>query len=133
MNKVSLIGRLTKDPELRKTTNGTSVASYTIAVNEGYGEKQYTVFINITTWNKSAEFVEKYFKKGNKIALIGRLVNNDYTDKNGNNVHTLQVVTEDIEFVDNKTNENIESEKEEPSVDKLYQDDIFISDDDLPF
>lgn len=132
MNKVYIIGRLTKDPELRYTSNDKAVSSYTVALNDGYGEKQETIFVNITTWNKSAEFVSKYFKKGQQIAIIGRLVNNDYTDKNGNNIHTLNVVSEEIEFVGDKK-ESGEDKKEEFREDKLYQEDIIIDDDDLPF
>lgn len=132
MNKVYIIGRLTKDPELRYTSNDKAVSSYTVALNDGYGEHQETIFVNITTWNKSAEFVSKYFKKGQQIAIIGRLVNNDYTDKNGNNIHTLNVVSEEIEFVGDKK-ESGEDKKEEFREDKLYQEDIIIDDDDLPF
>lgn len=132
MNKVYIIGRLTKEPELRHTNNDKAVCSYTVALNDGYGEKQDTIFVNITTWNKSAEFVSKYFKKGQQIAIIGRLVNNDYADKNGNNIHTLSVVSEEIEFVGNKK-ENVEDKKEAISDTKVYQEDIYITDDDLPF
>ena len=64
INKVILMGRLTKDPELRYTNNKTPVCSFTIAVNNGYGEKQQTDFVNCLAWNKTAEFVTKYFTKG---------------------------------------------------------------------
>ena len=133
MNKVELIGRLTKDPELRYTSNNIAVASYTLAVNDKFGEKETTTFINAITWNKSAEFISKYFKKGQQIALTGRLSNNDYEDKNGNKVHTIQVISESIEFVGNKA-ETPKEDKKEPITDtKVYQEDIYITDDDLPF
>ena len=78
MNKVHLIGNLVKDPELRYTNKKTPVASYTIAINTRYGEYQETDYINITTWGKSGEFVSKYFKKGQAIAITGRLKNKNY-------------------------------------------------------
>lgn len=111
MNKVQLIGRLTKDPELRYTKNNIAVANYSIAVNDGYGEKQQTQFINISTWGKSGEFVSKYFKKGQAIAIVGRLNNNNYEDKNGNKRYSIEVVTEDIEFIGNKKDEKVQQEE----------------------
>ena len=117
MNKVHLIGNLTKDVELRHTKNNIAVASYTIAVNTGYGELQETSYINITTWGKAGEFVSKYFKKGQSIALTGRLKNKNY-ESNGVKHYGMEVVTEDIEFVGSKKEEkeftpNFEVEKDE--------------------
>lgn len=104
MNKVHLIGNLTKDVELRYTKNNTPVASYTIAVNTGYGELQETNYINITTWGKGGEFVSKYFKKGQSIAITGRLKNKNY-ENNGVKHYGMEVITEDIEFVGYKKDE----------------------------
>lgn len=130
MNKVQLIGRLTKDPELKYTKTNIPVARYTIALNDGYGEKQTTEYINIVSWGNSGEFVSQYFKKGQAIAIVGRLKNNNYEDKNGNKRYTTEVVTESIEFVGDKKKE----EDEEKAIpDKLYMDDIEFSDDELPF
>lgn len=135
MNKVELIGRLTKDPELRSTQNGTNVAKYTIAINTGYGEKQQTQFINISTWGKSGEFVSKYFKKGQSIGIVGRLNSNNYEDKNGNKRYSLEVITEDIEFIGDKKEEKIQ--QEEVLVPNNYKSDyettLTIDDDMLPF
>ena len=135
MNKVQLIGRLTKDPELRSTQNGTNVAKYTIAINTGYGEKQQTQFINISTWGKSGEFVSKYFKKGQSIGIVGRLNSNNYEDKNGNKRYSLEVITEDIEFIGDKKEEKIQ--QEEVLVPNNYKSDyettLTIDDDMLPF
>lgn len=135
MNKVELIGRLTKDPELRSTQNGTNVAKYTIAINTGYGEKQQTDFINVTTWGKSGEFVSKYFKKGQAIGIVGRLNSNNYEDKNGNKRYSLEVITEDIEFIGDKKEEKIQ--QEEVLVPNNYKSDyettLTIDDDMLPF
>lgn len=99
MNKVHLIGNLVKEPELRYTKQGTPVAGYTIAINSRYGEKQETDYINVTTWGKSGEFVKKYFTKGQAIALTGKLKNKNYEDNQGNKHYSIEVVTENIEFV----------------------------------
>ena len=132
MNKVQLIGRLTKDPELRYTRNQIPVASYSIAVNEGYGDDKVTTYVNLTTWGKPGEFVSKYFKKGQAIAIVGRLNNNNYEDKDGKKVYTLEVVTEEIEFVGDKK-ETSNEEKEDFTGNNIYQDEIVVDDDDLPF
>lgn len=135
MNKVELIGRLTKDPELRYTKNNIAVASYTIAINTGYGEKQQTDYINISTWGKSGEFVNKYFKKGQAIAIVGRLKNNNYEDKNGNKKYTIEVITEDIEFIGGKSQEENQEENIEipQNYKSEYEDTITLDDDELPF
>ena len=130
MNKVQLIGRLTKDPELRYTKSNIAVANYTLAINTGYGEKVQTDFINITTWGKGGEFVKNYLKKGQAIAIVGRLRSNSYEDKDGNKRYMTEVVTEDIEFVGNKKQE--EKETTESFVPE-YQYDIETEEDELPF
>ena len=127
MNKVHLIGNLTKDVELRHTKNNIAVASYTIAVNTGYGELQETNYINITTWGKAGEFVSKYFKKGQSIALTGRLKNKNY-ESNGVKHYSMEVITEDIEFVGNKK-EEVKIEPKEEFTPSFSKDDF----DDLPF
>lgn len=136
MNKVQLIGRLTKDPDLRYTKLNIAVASYTIAINTGYGEKQQTDYINISSWGKSGEFVSNYFKKGQAIALVGRLRNNNYEDSNGNKRYTVEVITEDIEFVGSKNekqNGQDEEIEKEQSISSEYQSNLILTDDDLPF
>ena len=135
MNKVQLIGRLTKDPDLRYTKNNIAVASYTIAINTGYGEKQQTDYINISTWGKSGEFVSKYFKKGQAIGIVGRLNSNNYEDKNGNKRYSLEVITEDIEFIGDKKEEKIQQEEVlvPNNYKSEYQNNIILNDDMLPF
>ena len=123
MNKIHLIGNLTKDVDLRYTKNKIAVASYSIAVNTGYGELQETNYFNITTWGKAGEFVKKYFKKGQAIALTGRLKNKNYEDSNGVKHYGMEVVTEEIEFVGSKNEDSIEEFI--PSFD--------IDDDEMPF
>lgn len=135
MNKVHLIGNLTRDPELRYTKHNTPVASYTIAINTRYGELQETNFINITSWGKSGEFVNKYFKKGQPIALTGRLKNKNYEDSQGIKHYSLEVITEDIEFVGNKKQDDpVPEETQFPDNYKSeYQNNIILNDDELPF
>ena len=128
MNKVHLIGNLTRDPELRYTKHNTPVASYTIAINTRYGELQETNFINITSWGKSGEFVSKYFKKGQPIALTGRLKNKNYEDSQGIKHYSIEVITEDIEFVGNKKQEEVQFVDEYNS-----ENEEIINDDELPF
>ena len=140
MNKVELIGRLTNDPVLRYTTQNTPVASYSIAVNTGYGEKQETLFINVATWGKSAEFISQYIKKGQTVAITGRLKNNSYEDKEGHKHNSIVVVTEEIEAVGNRKEQpkeqKVEQKVEQPKVneekDELYSQ-FDLTDADLPF
>ena len=128
MNKVHLIGRLVDNPVLRYTTNKIPVASYTIAINNGYGDKQETDYINTTTWGKSGEFVNKYFVKGQPIAVVGRLKNKNY-ESNGVKHYGMEVVTEEIEFVGYKKEEAKEKTPEEEFTPSFILED----EDELPF
>lgn len=106
MNQVVLMGRLTRDPELRHTQTGTAVASFTLAVDRGFapkdgGERQ-TDFIDIVTWRNTAEFVCKYFAKGQMAAVTGRLQIRDYTDKEGNKRRSAEVIAENVYFTESK-------------------------------
>ena len=105
MNKIMLIGRLTKDPELRYTQSGTAVASFTLAVDRRFpnqnGEREAD-FINCVAWNNSAEFLANYFHKGKQIALEGRLQVRSYEGNDGQRRWVTEVVAEQIEFVGSK-------------------------------
>lgn len=105
MNKILLMGRLTKDPELRYTQGGTAVASFTLAVNRSFanqnGEREAD-FINCVAWQKAAEFVSQHFKKGQQMVLEGRLQVRSYDDNNGQRRWVTEVVTEKVEFVGSK-------------------------------
>ena len=107
MNKVILMGRLTRDPEVRYTqTNNTLVASFSLAVNRRFtreGDTQTADFINITAWAKTGEFVSKYFKKGQQVAVIGRIQTRSWDDQNGQKRYATDVVAEDIEFAESKS------------------------------
>ena len=107
MNKVQLVGRLTRNPEIRYSQgeNATATARFSVAVNRRFknSEGNYDAdFINCVAFGKSAEFVEKYFKKGMAIGLTGRIQTGSYTNKDGQKVYTTDVVVEETEFVESK-------------------------------
>ena len=108
MNKVILMGRLTRDPEVRYTQgdNGMAVARYTLAVDRRQsrngGEEQTVDFISCVAFGKSGEFAEKYLRKGTKIAVTGRIQTGSYTNKDGQKVYTTDVVVEEHEFAESK-------------------------------
>ncbi len=106
MNKVELVGRLTRDPEVRysQNENNTAVARFSVAVNRRYvkDSEQTADFISCVAFGKTAEFIERYFRKGNAIGLTGRIQTGSYTNKDGNKVYTTDVLTEEVEFVEKK-------------------------------
>lgn len=106
LNQIVLMGRLTRDPELRRTQNGTAVASFSLAVERDFpsrdtGERQ-TDFIDIVAWRNTAEFVSKYFFKGQMAAVTGRLQIRDWTDKEGGKRRSAEVVADKVYFADSK-------------------------------
>lgn len=104
LNKCFLLGRLTKDPEIRRTNGGTAVTSFTLAVDRDFktnGEKN-TDFIEVVAWRNTAEFVSKYFSKGRMAIVEGRLQIRDWTDKNGGKRRSAEVVADNIYFGDYK-------------------------------
>lgn len=106
LNKIFLMGRLTRDPEMRHTQNGTAVASFSIAVDRDFKDKQsgekVTDFVDIVAWRSTAEFVEKYFSKGRMAVVEGRLQIRDWTDKDGNKRRSAEVIVNSIYFGDSK-------------------------------
>lgn len=106
LNRVILMGRLTADPELRQTQTGTSVVSFSIAVDRDYtpkGEEKQTDFINLVAWRQTAEFISKYFSKGKMIAVEGRIQTRNYTDNNGNKRYVTEVIVDRPYFADSKS------------------------------
>ncbi len=107
MNKAMLIGRITTKPELRTTSSGTPYTRFSIAINHQYanenGEKE-TDFINILVWRKQAENVCNFLDKGSQVAIEGRIQTGNYTDKDGNNRNSFEVVADNIQFLDKKSN-----------------------------
>ena len=103
MNKCFFVGRTTRDIELRYTqANNTAVAKFSIATDSGYGENKKTNFFNMTAWGKTAETLEKYAPKGTKLILECQAVQNQYTDKNGNKVNTVDFTVLNFEFAESK-------------------------------
>ena len=137
INKVILMGRLTKDPELRYTNNKTPVCSFTIAVNNGYGEKQQTDFINCVAWNKTAEFVTKYFAKGKMIIVIGRITTRSWETQDGKRAYATEVVANEVNFGESKTSPQLNTPQTAAQQPMQDDDDDFTpldeEDDDLPF
>lgn len=105
LNKIIIMGRLTRDPELRRTGSGTAVTSFSLAVDRDFksqnGEKE-TDFIDVVAWRSTAEFVSKYFTKGRMAVVEGRLQMEDWTDKDGNKRRSFKVVVENAYFGDSK-------------------------------
>lgn len=105
LNKIFIMGRLTRDPELRRTQNGTAVAGFALAVDLDYknadGTKE-TDFIEVVAWRTTAEFVSKYFTKGRMAIVEGRLQIRDWTDKDGNKRRNAEVVADNVYFGDSK-------------------------------
>ena len=106
MNKVILMGRLTRDPEVRYTqTNNTFVASFSLAVNRRFtrpGEERQADFINIVAWSKLGEFCSKYFKKGQQVGIIGRIQTRTWDDEQGQKRYITEVIAEEAYFADSK-------------------------------
>ena len=105
LNKIILMGRLTRDPELRRTQSGTAVTSFSLAVERDYksqsGEKE-TDFIDIVAWRNTADFVSKYFTKGRMAIVKGRLQIRDWTDKDGGKRRSAEVIADNVYFGDSK-------------------------------
>lgn len=102
MNKVIFMGRLTRDPETRYTQDGKAVARFAIAVDRRFSTQKETDFFNCTAFGKLAEFVEKYLMKGTKILMVGRVQNDNYTNRDGEKVYGIQIIADEIEFAESK-------------------------------
>lgn len=107
MNKAILMGRLTRDPEVRysQTDSNMAIARFSLAVDRRFKKQGDTVtadFFNCTAFGKQGEFVEKYLKKGTKIVVTGRIQNDNYTNKDGQKVYSVQIMVEEIEFAESK-------------------------------
>ncbi len=129
MNNISLVGRLTADPELKQTQSGISVTSFALAVDRP-GSKDQTDFLNIVAWRQTAEFVCRYFHKGQRMGLIGKLTSRPYEDKNGNKRTAYEVVADHVEFVESKKASDGNTTNNTTSTFDEYEE---IADDDLPF
>lgn len=100
-NKAIIIGRTTKDIELKQTQSGKSVCSFSVAVDRRY-DRDKTDFLNVVAWDKTAEFVNKYFHKGDQIGIDGRVETRSYEDKNGNKRTAVEIIAESVFFIGGK-------------------------------
>jgi single-strand DNA-binding protein len=153
MNKVFLIGRLSRDPELRHTGSGTAVCQISVAISRpvAQGSEPQTDFINVTIWNKQAENVAKYLAKGRQVAVEGRIQTRNYDNNEGKKVYVTEVIASNVEFLgsanDNRTNSSVDSFNDNPfdvepqmettSIDNdpfaSFGEKVEISDSELPF
>lgn len=146
MNKAILIGNITRDLEIRKTQNGRSVLEFSLAINEGYGDKKTTEYVNVTAWENIAERIANYCKKGSKIMVEGRIKTDSY-ERNGQKIYRTYVIANYTEFL--SSNEKFKSDQDNryknqqvqvPMTDENNRDmfgrksnDVVIDNDDLPF
>ena len=153
MNKVFLIGRLSRDPELRHTTSGTAVCQINVAISRpvSQGSEPQTDFINVVVWNKQAENVARYLSKGRQIAVEGRIQTRNYDNNEGKRTYVTEVIASNVEFLgsanDNRSTNTMDSFNDNPfdvepvmettSVDNdpfaSFGESVEISDNDLPF
>jgi len=140
MNKVELVGRLTKEPEIKLTTNQTQFCNFTIAVDRRFkdanGNKQAD-FINCVAWKQTAVFIQKYFHKGNRIGVCGCIQTRSYDDQNGVKKFVVEVIAEEVEFIESQNQANTAPETQQPAPQAQNQpiataDDVAISGE-LPF
>ena len=138
LNLVALMGRFTRDPELKTTSSGVSVTSFTLAVERDYvkqGEERLADFIDVVAWRNTADFVCKYFRKGQLVAVQGSIQTQSYTDKDGNKRKAMEVVASNVHFAEGKK----EQSKQAPSSPSTSNQapteyaEVPTPDDDLPF
>ncbi len=123
MNSVSLVGRVGQDPTLRSTSSGKSVANFSIAVDEGYGDRKVTYWIPIVAWDKTADLVGQYVSKGSQVAVEGRLTQRSFEDRDGNKRTVIEVVANRLDFLTRSETKKQARSQNEPEV----------LDDDIPF
>lgn len=158
MNKAMLVGRLTRDPELRHTTTGRAVCQITVAINRPFSSQdgqREADFINVVVWDKSAENVAKYVHKGSQVSVEGRIQTRSYDNTEGKKVYVTEVIAQSVQFLDSKSStpsqdyvsntspfDNVSSEPSNPAMETVevdkdpfesFGDSIQISDNDLPF
>lgn len=137
LNHITIMGRLTRDPELRRTGNNVAVASFTLAVDRDIvtkGQEKETDFVDCVAWRGTGEFVERYFRKGSMAVVSGRLQIRSWTDKDGNKRRTAEVVADNVYFGDSKKTDtaapSVPQEQQAPASDFAMLDD---DDAQLPF
>lgn len=139
MNQTFLLGNITKDIELKETQSGVKYTRFSIAVKRNFKNEngEYdTDFFNIVAWRKTAEFISEYFSKGKRIAISGRLQNNKYTDKDGVERISTEIVVNEFSIIEKRQKENDDTEKNNNSNEDIYAEfgeQIEISDDEISF
>lgn len=137
MNSVNLVGRLTKDPVLRKTAAGTSITSFTVACNRRFKQEGQpdADFINCTSWNKVADNVAKYTQKGSLVGVEGRIQTRSYDDQQGKRVYVTEIVAESVQFLESKNASNNHEQIQESTYQNDFQSsaELPIDDNELPF
>lgn len=134
INRTVLTGRLTRDPELKSTSSGISVTQFTLAVNRQYTNQdgnRSADFISCVAWRKTAENINKFFKKGSLIGIDGRLQSRSYDDKNGYKVYVTEVVVDNFSFLTSKNDKRQGSQAAQDPF--AAGDEVTISEDDIPF
>ena len=127
LNRAILMGRLTRDPELKQTPNNVSVATFSLAVDRNYQadkDNKQTDFINIVAWRHTAEFVKKHFTKGQLVAVEGSIQTRSYQDKDGNNRTVFEVVADQVYFAEKKQNGENKSQSKSSSNDSFQVGDL---------
>jgi len=135
MNVIALVGRITADPELKHTQSGIAVSRFSIAVDRAYtkqGEEKQVDFINVVAWRNSAEFLCKYFSKGQRIGVQGSVRTGSYMDENGIKRYTFEVYADRLEFVERKDKDN-GSSSGNSDLSAGQNEEYIPNDDDLPF
>jgi len=136
MNKVILVGRLARDPELKSTQSGTAVVSFTVACDRRYvkeGEERQADFISCTAWGKTAEFISRYFTKGMRVALSGRIQTRSYDDQQGNKRYITEVIAEEVEFAQSKNESGGQAVPKDAAPNADVSGFMPVDDGDLPF
>lgn len=138
LNKVVLMGRLTDNPELRHTSNDVALATFTLAVERNFrsGDERVTDFLDIVCWRSTAEYVSKYFVKGQLVAVEGSIQVRSYTDKNGNNRRAWDIVASQVYFAEGRRDRGAnDADAYNTAINNTSSDDFteFDSEDDLPF
>lgn len=126
LNRIIIMGRLTRDPELRHTNTGTPVASFALAVERDFKDKstgqRITDFIDVVAWNRTGEFAARYFQKGSMAAVEGQLQMRDWTDKNGNKRRSAEVVADSIYFCESRKTDQSAPAQSEQEFEELNDD-----------
>lgn len=125
MNSVSITGRLGRDPETRYTTDQKAVTKFVVAVNDGWGDRQKTNWLNVVTFGRTAENCEKYLHKGDTVGVSGRISTGSYENKDGRKVYTFDIIGESVDF--------LQTRRTQAAPDDIPAGYVAMEDDDIPF